>query len=638
MGKKTFYKWLGDDDYDDRLIKYPPTDYTYLRQSHGQDDMKIPTGMLLPIRSSPGFFLGLPSGPGGSNYIGIPQGTEGNTAVVGGNGSGKSTGIAKPTLRTWRGPICVTDIKGELSEFYADLYSRGLAARPYVIFDPMQIDGPSYDPFWLLSHDREENLLNNIKEIAMAIAPVLPDDMQPFWAETEQAALAAALLYYFERGLSFSETMCKILSLPMSELCTVLLQSGDIRIKGTLGEISTMKPETLANFDRGLRNKITLFAYDPYISHAFRGQREGANCFSWEDLDEYNIFMCIPADKIEQWSGAVNLMYTQLIRNLERRPDMYSAEGVHNVQTLLLMDEFARFGKLEMITSALATLRSKNVNICLMIQSVAQLDKIYGEYDRRIIFDNCQFKAILRASDADTQKYLCELIGTHIHRQRSVSEHLDEDSDTTGYTRQLSEIRDLIVQPHELATLDDVLLLTLYGFSRVKKFRLYDEEMKSMLLADSEVIRIEVAAVAPPEASGLPPIRCTATPIVKAIAGNIKNNEGAKIMSIEERTANASRRIDTAERKRRQEERAAQEEQKRKDRRRSYIIGDLVAKYFPQVTTFEPGISAEGQAQFEPLEAFLYVLSTDQDLVEELRERAAQLTLDDPDGEWRISG
>lgn len=109
-------------------------------------------------------------------------------------------------------------------------------------------------------------------------------------------------------------------------------------------------------------------------------------------------------------------------------------------------------------------------------------------------------------------------------------------------------------------------------------------------------------------------------------------------MSIEERTANASRRIDTAERKRRQEERAAQEEQKRKDSRRSYIIGDLVSKYFPQVTTFEPGTNAKGQAQFEPLEAFLYVLSTDHDLVEELRERAAQLTLDDPDGEWRISG
>ena len=107
-------------------------------------------------------------------------------------------------------------------------------------------------------------------------------------------------------------------------------------------------------------------------------------------------------------------MYIQLIRHLERRPEKYSAGGASNRQTLLLMDEFARFGKLPMITAAMATLRSKNVNICLMVQSVAQLDKIYGEHDRRIIFDNCQFQAILRANDADTQKYLCELVGTHI--------------------------------------------------------------------------------------------------------------------------------------------------------------------------------------------------------------------------------
>lgn len=602
-----------------------------------QRKQDVPHEICLKYNENPGFFFGMQPDYAYTRYVGMLQGTEGNILVVGGNGGGKSAGIAKPTTRTWTGTMCVTDIKGELSDWYAGLEQRGLVSREGIIFDPTKADSPGYDPFWWLLRDDAGNLLNNVREIAMAIAPVSPDDKQPFWAETEQSILAAALLYYFRLGLSFSETMCMILSSTMSKLCENLSQHGDVCVRMLLGEISAMKPETLAGLDCGLRSKIALFATDPYISHAFRGQREGANCFNWDDLDYCNIFLRIPADKIEQWSGAVNLMYTQLIRHLERRPDMYSAEGVHNVQTLLLMDEFARFGKLEMITSALATLRSKNVNICLMIQSVAQLDKIYGEDDRRIIFDNCQYQAILRANDADTQRYLCDLIGTHISVQRSMSEHIDECWDTSGYSRQISEIRDLIVQPHELSTLDDVLLRTPYGFSRVKKFRLYDEEIKSMLLADSEVIRIEVAAVAPPEASGLPPIRCTATPIVKTIADNTKNNEGAKIMSIEERTANANRRIDTAERKRRQEERVAQEEQKRKDSRRSYIIGDLVAKYFPQVTTFEPGISAEGQAQFEPLEAFLYVLSTDHDLVEEFRKRAAQLTLDDPDGEWRIS-
>ena len=106
-------------------------------------------------------------------------------------------------------------------------------------------------------------------------------------------------------------------------------------------------------------------------------------------------------------------------------------------------------------------------------------------------------------------------------------------------------------------------------------------------------------------------------------------------MSIEERTANANRRIDAAERKRRQEERAAQEAQKKKDNRRSYAIGELVAKYCPQVSDLEQETNGENTDSFEPLEAFLYVLSIDYELVEELKCRAAQLVSDDPDGEWR---
>lgn len=630
--QRKYNKCIGDDDYDASLVNFPPTGYALLRQSRVPEYKDIPSRMLLSIRNAPGFFFGFPSGGG---YVGIPQGTEGNIMVVGGNGSGKSAGIAKPTLRTWQGAICATDIKGELSGFYAELYHCGLVDRPCIIFNPMQIDGPSYDPFWLLEHDSADNLFNNVKELAIAIAPVSPEDKQPFWAETEQGVLTAALLFYFKLGLSFSETMCAILSSAITDLCKTLTQSGDVCVKMLLGETASMKPETLANFDRGLRNKIMLFATDPYISHAFRGQREGATVFTWDDLNDCNIFLRIPADKIEQWSGAVNLMYTQLIRHLERRPEMHSAEGAHNVQTLLLMDEFARFGKLEMITAALATLRSKNVNICLMIQSIAQLDRIYGEYDRRIIFDNCQFQAILRANDAGTQKYLCELIGTRTSIQRSVSEHEDEFGDTTGYNRQLSEVRDWVIQPHELATLDDVLLLTPYGSCQAKKYRPDDEEMSSKLLSRPEMIR---ATAIPVTTSGTTSSKAIPCKVVRAPVnhGNFKKNEGAKIMSIEERTVKANERIDAAENRRRQEERATQEAQRRRDSRRNYVIGELVTRYFPSLREYEPGTDTENKSRFEPLEAFLYVLSTDYDLVRELQDRAAQMVVDDPDGEWRL--
>lgn len=638
MGKKKYNKWLGDPDYDARDVELGELCPVPSQRTQESSGGKIPPPMILPTRDSPGFFLGLPSGLGKSSYVGIPQETEGHITVVGGSGSGKSTGIAKPTLGTWGGAICATDVKGELSEFYEKLYLAGHVTRPYVIFDPMDTESPSYDPFDLLFQDDEAPLVSNIMDIVRAIAPVLPNDIQPFWTETEQGVLAAALLYYFEYGLSFSEAIITIMAQPASALCERLNENADICKKFFLGETAKMKPETLANIDRGLRNKLMLFATDPYISHAFRGKREGAVCFTWEDLDTHNIFLRIPADKIEQWSGAVNLMYSQLIRHFERRPEKYSPEGANNIQTLLLMDEFARFGKLEMITGALATLRSKNVNICLVIQSIAQLDRIYGECERRVIFDNCQYQAILRANDAGTQKYLCELIGTRISIQRSVSEHMDDEWDTTGYGKQISEVRDWIVQPHELSTLSDVLLLTPYGFCRAEKFRPYKENMKSMPDPTPQVIRVE--ATATPISEGVT-IRPTPGIVVRPvdpveIVPNIsKKNEGATIMSIEERSANADKRIRAAEQRRRQDEWREKDAQKRKDQRRNYVIGELVTRYFPTVREYEPGTNAENLARFESLEAFLYVLSLDPDLVDDLQDRAAQLVSEDPDGEWR---
>lgn len=108
-------------------------------------------------------------------------------------------------------------------------------------------------------------------------------------------------------------------------------------------------------------------------------------------------------------------------------------------------------------------------------------------------------------------------------------------------------------------------------------------------------------------------------------------------MSIEERSANANKRIETAEHQKRQMEQMERDAQKRKDRWCHRIIGDVVVRYFPSVQDFEPGTDEENFAQLKLLEAFLYELSIDLDYVDELRDRAAQRVLEDPDGEWRIT-
>lgn len=555
----------------------------------------------------------MPNLPSTQCFVGLPQGTDGNVLIIGGNGSGKSSGIAKPTLAYFQGAICVTDIKGELSDCYEQLSQNGCVTRPYLVFDPTDPEGPSYDPFGWLMQDNENSLIENLYDIAFAMLPEIPNDNQPFWANMERNAFMAALLYYFKLGLSFSEAITMILSQPISELCEKMAGSNNLHINIFLGEIAAMKPETLANIDAGLRSKLALFVNDPYISHAFRGSREGAVCFAWKDLDTHNIFLRIPEDKIEVWSGAFNLMYSQLIRYLERRPEQYRAEGKNHAQVLLLMDEFARFGKLERMTSAMSTLRSKGVNIFLIIQSIAQLDKIYGEHDRRIIFDNCQFQAILRASDSDTQKYLSERIGTCIRIQRSKSKHTDRKGKTTGYNLQASEVREMMVQPHELATLEDVILLSPYGLYQVNK-------------------------IGPTDAFGrcLNTKRHTKDPDILKFFILDKRNRGATIMSVENRKTNAEQRVITAMQSARRLQQNKKKERERRNQRRNFMIGDLVTKYFPSVKTIEPGTPEENLRQFEKLEAILYILSTDVKLLDVLKNRAAQLIADDPNGQWRL--
>ena len=599
--------------------------------------ISVPEKLILASREDSGVIFGLTDDVYENHLVGMSQGTDGNILVVGGNGSGKSSGIAGPTLAQFKGAICATDIKGELSIQYEELFRMGCVSRPYLVFDPTDQESPSYDPTVFWEQDGETNLISNITDTALALLPTVPNDNQPFWLNTERNILKAALLYYFKLGLSFSEMMISILEQPVSELCRKLTECDDVGVKTFLGEIAATKPETLANFDAGLRSKLVLFASDPYIGHAFRGKREGAASFSWECLEHYNIFLRIPADKIEAWSGAINLIYSQLFRYLERRQEQYSPEGEKNTQILLLMDEFSRFGKLEQITSAMSTLRSKKVNICLIIQSIAQLDKIYGEYDRRIILDNCQFKVILRANDSDTQKYFSELIGTHIHLQRSIGEQVDKHFKATGYSKQISEVREFIVHPHELATLQDALLLSPEGFFRLRKFKMYEENMKVYFLPHQIVLHGTAKLVEADAYADEQEYQVVSAILLDRPDLSLFRNEGATMMKLNERSASANRRMKEAERQKRVQEREEKAAQERRNQRRNFLIGELVTKYFPSVTTIQPVTQDENLHQFENLEAILYVLSIDSELIDDLKDRAAKLVSDDPNGEWRLT-
>lgn len=124
---------------------------------------------------------------------------------------------------------------------------------------------------------------------------------------------------------------------------------------------------------------------------------------------------------------------------------------------------------MEGILNGLATLRSKKITIEIIIQSLAQLDAIYGKEQRQIITDNCAYKAILGATDSDTQKYFSTLVGTHEMQRESFTKDRKNLVFHDITSSNISIVDKPIIRPEEFAYLKDIVLLTPDGFSRVKK-------------------------------------------------------------------------------------------------------------------------------------------------------------------------
>ena len=405
---------------------------------------------------------------------------DGHVMIVGGVGSGKSSCLAIPTLLNWGERIFAIDIKGELYTKTKHSKNRNIKA-----FNPLDPNTIGYDPFYLLKQTADH--VQEAQAIAHALVPLSPNMDEPFWVQSAQSLFSGAILHFFNEGYSFIETITAILDSQPKALVEEIFTSENADSRRFVASFMTMKETTLSSVFTTLSNQIMIFATNPNIKNSLNKAKN----ITPNDLENgFDIYIRIPENLLKQWKNLLTLMVAQFITHFEQRPDSIAQP------ILFLLDEFARLGKIEGITDGLATLRSKKITIAIILQSLAQLDLIYGKSTRQVIADTCQFKAVLNVTDVESQEYFSKAVGTfekiRTTKTQQYTPHMGFNggqSITTSY-----EEKPLII-PHKFATLDEIVLLTPYGAFKVEKTPYYeDEEYLTMEATKVKAVREKVEA------------------------------------------------------------------------------------------------------------------------------------------------
>lgn len=399
-------------------------------------------------------------------YVCKEIGDDAHYLIIGGSGSGKSSALVIPTLLVNQTvPAFVIDIKGELSRLTQKKGDKNVR-----IFNPNDRMSYGYDPFCRLTkNSNEQEIYETMQMITFSLIPLSSSVKDPFWKTSARNMLCGLLIYYYKQGKhNLVDIIDVILGKPILETVLDIMklaspQSVEYRY---LVQFSDMAEETLSGVFAEMANNLIIFSNDQDIRFAFKNNP--AKC-SAKDLKEgYSIYIVIREDKLAAYSHILQCIINQTLEELEKRPE-------NAAPILLLIDELPRIlsaGKLHRLLDASRTLRSRNVRLMLVTQSVEALMTVYTENEVVDLISNCAYKIILDASSQKTQHMVGEWCGKYKEKKKSWNGTGSKQK--TGITYEEKPI----VEPSDLMTLaqsGDAILISPYGYHRIQKAPYYKD-------------------------------------------------------------------------------------------------------------------------------------------------------------------
>lgn len=378
--------------------------------------------------------------------------------------SGKGVGIVIPNLLSYPDSVVVLDIKRENYALTAG-FRRAHGHNVY-LFDPFAEDGRThrYNPLSAISGGFFR--VGDILAIGYALYP--PGGHDDFWKDQARNLFLGVALLLCEwrdarragKGAAIPDypvTMGEVLrqssgnGMPLKAyLQRALVQHRNL-LTGpcidALNRFLSNDDKVLASILATFHAPLTIWA-NPIVDAA-----TSANDFDLRDVRRrrMSVYIGITPDHLSEAALIVNLVFSQLVNlNTKQLPD---ADPTLRFQCLLLLDEMTAIGKIHIIARAVAYMAGYNLRLLSVVQSVAQLESVYGRADARTFLTNHAMQILYAPREQKDANDYSEMLGTFTDRSRSVSRSSAIFGGRGGSSESVSEQRRPLLLPQELKEL-----------------------------------------------------------------------------------------------------------------------------------------------------------------------------------------
>ena len=379
-----------------------------------------------------------------------------NVLVVGGSGSGKTRFWLKPNLLQCHSSYVVTDPKGSIVvECGNALLKNGYKVR---ILNTINFKkSMHYNPFAYVHSEKDilklvTTLMTNTKGEGSG--------GDPFWEKSERLLLTALIAYLHYEAPVEEQNFATLLEM----LNTMQVLEDDEEYQNPVDllfeELAKKKPNSFAGRQYKLYKLATgKTAKSILISCGARlapfDIQELRDLTMYDELqldtlgDKKTALFLIMSDTDSTFNFLISMVYTQLFNLLcDKADDVYG--GKLPIHVRCLIDECANIGQIPNLEKLVATIRSREISACLVLQAKSQLKAIYKDNADTII-GNMDSQIFLGGSEPGTLKDLSEMLGKETIDAFNTS---DTRGNSPSYGTTFQKMGHELLSRDELAVLD----------------------------------------------------------------------------------------------------------------------------------------------------------------------------------------